>query len=200
MADHFADPMTRLIFELQKMPSVGAKSAERLAFYILSLDKKEAHNLSQAITEVKEKIRFCSQCSNITVTDPCAICSDTKREVTVLCVVADPKDLIAIEKTREFKGRYHILGGVLSPLDGVGPESLRIKELLSRIGSGDVKEIVFALSPTVEGEATILYLKRLLEPLQLKLTRIAYGLPVGGNIDYADEMTLAKSFSGRTVV
>jgi recombination protein RecR len=194
------DPMTELIEEFQKMPTIGPKSAQRLAFYILSLDKKEAQSLSQAITEVKDKIKFCSQCSNITVSDPCAICSDTKREVSTLCVVADPKDLIAIEKTREFKGRYHILGGVLSPLDGVGPEALRIKELIQRIGVGGVQEIVFALSPTVEGEATILYLKRLLEPLNLKLTQIAYGLPVGGNIDYADEMTLAKSFSGRTVV
>lgn len=191
------DPMAVLIQEFQKMPTIGPKSAQRLAFYILSLENSEAQKISEAIKLVKEKMRYCSQCFNITVSDPCEICTSAKRDKTILCVVSDPKDLISIEKTREYHGLYHILGGVISPLDGMTPETLRIKELLHRIKNGQFKEIIMAINPTVEGEATMIYLSRLLSPLGIKITRIAYGIPIGGNIDYADEMTLAKSFEGR---
>jgi recombination protein RecR len=164
----------------------------------LSLENSEAQKIIQAIKTVKEKMRYCSQCFNITVSDPCEICVSPKRDKSILCVVSDPKDLISVEKTREYHGLYHILGGVISPLDGMTPETLRIKELLHRIKDGQFKEIILAINPTVEGEATMIYLGRLLSPLGInKITRIAYGIPIGGNIDYADEMTLAKSFEGR---
>jgi len=195
--DQHLDPMAELIEEFQKMPTIGPKSAQRLAFYILSLENSEAQKISNAIKMVKEKMRYCSQCFNITVSDPCEICTSAKRDKTILCVVSDPKDLISVEKTREYHGLYHILGGVISPLDGMTPETLRIKELLHRIKDGQFKEIIMAINPTVEGEATMIYLGRLLSPLGIKITRIAYGIPIGGNIDYADEMTLAKSFEGR---
>jgi recombination protein RecR len=195
--DQHLDPMAELIEEFQKMPTIGPKSAQRLAFYILSLENSEAQKISNAIKMVKEKMRYCSQCFNITVNDPCEICTSPKRDKTTLCVVSDPKDLISVEKTREYHGLYHILGGVISPLDGMTPETLRIKELLHRIKDGQFKEIIMAINPTVEGEATMIYLGRLLSPLGIKITRIAYGIPIGGNIDYADEMTLAKSFEGR---
>ncbi len=196
--DQHLDPMAVLIEEFQKMPTIGPKSAQRLAFYILSLENSEAQKIIQAIKTVKEKMRYCSQCFNITVSDPCEICVSPKRDKSILCVVSDPKDLISVEKTREYHGLYHILGGVISPLDGMTPETLRIKELLHRIKDGQFKEIILAINPTVEGEATMIYLGRLLSPLGInKITRIAYGIPIGGNIDYADEMTLAKSFEGR---
>jgi len=195
--DQHLDPMAELIEQFQKMPTIGPKSAQRLAFYVLSLENSEAQKIIQAIKTVKEKMRYCSQCFNITVNDPCEICTSPKRDKTVLCVVSDPKDLISVEKTREYHGLYHILGGVISPLDGMTPETLRIKELLHRIKDGQFKEIIMAINPTVEGEATMIYLGRLLNPLGIKMTRIAYGIPIGGNIDYADEMTLAKSFEGR---
>jgi recombination protein RecR len=195
--DQHLDPMAVLIEEFQKMPTIGPKSAQRLAFYILSLENSEAQKIIQAIKTVKEKMRYCSQCFNITVSDPCEICVSPKRDKSILCVVSDPKDLISVEKTREYHGLYHILGGVISPLDGMTPETLRIKELLHRIKDGQFKEIIMAINPTVEGEATMIYLGRLLSPLGIKMTRIAYGIPIGGNIDYADEMTLAKSFEGR---
>jgi recombination protein RecR len=195
--DQHLDPMAVLIEEFQKMPTIGPKSAQRLAFYILSLENSEAQKIIQAIKTVKEKMRYCSQCFNITVSDPCEICVSPKRDKSILCVVSDLKDLISVEKTREYHGLYHILGGVISPLDGMTPETLRIKELLHRIKDGQFKEIIMAINPTVEGEATMIYLGRLLSPLGIKMTRIAYGIPIGGNIDYADEMTLAKSFEGR---
>jgi len=196
--DQHLDPMAVLIEEFQKMPTIGPKSAQRLAFYILSLENSEAQKIIQAIKTVKEKMRYCSQCFNITVSDPCEICVSPKRDKSILCVVSDPKDLISVEKTREYHGLYHILGGVISPLDGMTPETLRIKELLHRIKDGQFKEIILAINPTVEGEATMIYLGRLLGPLGInKITKIAYGIPIGGNIDYADEMTLAKSFEGR---
>lgn len=185
--------------ELAKMPGIGPKSAQRLALHILQSSDEEVKELLGAIEQTKKKVRHCSVCSNITVTDPCEICSSSDRDKSRICVVAGPQDLIAIEKTGEYNGLYHVLGGVISPLDGIGPENLRIKELLKRI-SGGVSEVILALNPTVEGEATVIYLTRLLKPLGLKVTRIAYGLPVGSDMDYADEVTLTKAFEGRREV
>jgi len=192
----YPDPMARLILEFSKMPGIGPKSAQRLAFYILQASGSEVKELAAALEEAKKKIKHCSSCFNITVEDPCEICGSEERDKSKVCVVAGPQDLIAIEKTREYNGLYHVLGGVISPLDGIGPENLRIAELLRRIGKG-VKEIILALNPTVEGEATVIYLTKLIKPLGTKLTRIAYGLPVGSDMDYADEVTLTKAFEGR---
>ena len=200
MNNDAADPFAQLIAEFGKMPGVGPKSAQRLAFYIVESSEAEVKALSRALLEAKAKIKYCSVCFQLTVEDPCRICGSSDRDRTRLAVVAEPRDLLAIEKTREFNGLYHVLGGVISPLDGIGPDNLRIKELLNRIGSGEVAEMILALNPTVEGEATILYLTRLLKPLGIKITRIAYGLPVGGDLDYADEVTLSKSFEGRREV
>jgi len=195
----YPEPMGRLISQLMKMPGVGPKSAQRLAFYILQAPKEDIKDLAEALTEAKARIKHCSNCFHITVEDPCEICSDESRDKSRLCVVALSQDLIAIEKTREYNGLYHVLGGVISPLDGIGPENLRIKELLGRIGKG-VAEVILAVNPTVEGEATVLYLSKLIKPLGVKITRIAYGLPVGSDMDYADEVTLTKAFEGRREV
>jgi len=191
--------MGRLITEFTKMPGIGPKSAQRLAFYILQTSNGEIEELISALQETKQKVRYCSNCFNISVEDPCEICSDANRDKSKICVVALSQDLIAIEKTREYNGLYHVIGGVISPLDGIGPENLRIKELLKRL-SGDVKEVILALNPTVEGEATVIYLTKLLKPLGMNITRIAYGLPVGSDMDYADEVTLTKAFEGRREV
>jgi len=192
----YPEPMGHLILEFTKMPGIGPKSAQRLAFYVLQATQGEVTDLVSAITETKKKVTYCSVCYNITLQDPCDICSNTARDRSRICVVAGPQDLIAIEKTREYNGLYHVLGGVISPLDGIGPENLRVKELLKRV-TGDVAEVILALNPTVEGEATVMYLTRLLKPLGVKVTRIAYGLPVGSDMDYADEVTLTKAFEGR---
>ena len=194
----YAEPLGELIDEFKKMPGVGPKSAQRLAFYVLQISDNDVKKLTVSIEEAKKQVKYCSSCFNLTVNDPCDICGDDSRDRSKICVVAEPKDLIAIEKTREYKGLYHILGGVISPLDGIGPENLRVKEFLRRLE--DVSEVIFALNPTVEGEATIMYLSKLLKPLNIKLTRIAYGLPVGSDMDYADEVTLTKSFEGRKEV
>ncbi|MFH1428202.1 MAG: recombination mediator RecR [Candidatus Margulisiibacteriota bacterium] len=196
----YPESLANLISEFQKMPTIGPKSAERLAFFIVSLPEREVVLLSEALLKVKTDIKNCSTCFNITDNDPCHICSDQFRDRSKMCVVATPKELLAMEKTREFKGLYHVLGGVIAPLDDVSPEKLRIKELLARVQSGEVKEVIMTINPTVEGEATIIYLSRLLKPLGIKITRIAYGLPVGGDIDYADEMTLTRAFEGRQEV
>ena len=188
--------MGKLIAEFTKMPGVGPKSAQRLAFYVLQASEQDIKDLIDILEETKKKVKNCSICSNISVEDPCPICSSDERDKCRVCVVAHPQDLIAIEKTREYNGLYHVLGGVISPLDGIGPENLRIKELLRRLDKG-VKEVILALNPTVEGEATVIYLTKLLKPMELKLTRIAYGLPVGSDMDYADEVTLTKAFEGR---
>ncbi len=191
----YVEPFQNLISEFQKMPGIGPKSAQRLAFYILESSNSDAEKLSRAIIEAKRKIKYCSKCFNITVDDPCEICRDQGRDHSVICVVAEPKDLIAIEKTKEYKGIYHVLGGVISPLDNVGPDNLRIKEFLGRLEG--VSEVILATNPTTEGEATNIYLTKLLKPLGIKVTRIAYGLPVGSDMDYADETTLSKAFEGR---
>jgi recombination protein RecR len=190
-------PLARLIDELTKMPTVGPKTAQRLAFHILRLPLEEAQALADAILDVKAKIRPCSICFNITDDDPCAICTDPTRTGTLLCVVEDARDVLALERTREFRGRYHVLGGAISPLDGVGPDDLRIAELLERVRREGTTEVIVATNPRVEGEATAIYLARVLKPLGVRVTRIAHGLPVGGDLEYADEVTLARALEGR---
>lgn len=194
---YYAEPVAKLIEELGKLPGIGPKTAQRLAFYILNNDAGAARDLARAIVDAKNKTRYCSVCSNLTDVDPCAICSGDRRDRSVICVVEEPRDVVAIEKTRDFKGLYHVLQGSISPMDGVGPENLRIKELLPRLQSGVVKEVIVATNPNIEGEATAMYLARLIKPLGIKVTRIAHGLPVGGDLEYADEVTLAKAFEGR---
>jgi len=193
----YAEPLARLIEELSKMPTVGPKTAQRLAFYILRMAPEDAEKLSQAILDAKARIRHCSICFHITDVDPCAICSAPSRSAEVICVVEDPRDVLAMERTREYKGRYHVLHGAISPLDGIGPDDLKIAELLNRVKGGEVKEVIVATNPRVEGEATAIYLAKILKPLGIKVTRIAHGLPVGGDLEYADEVTLAKALEGR---
>jgi recombination protein RecR len=193
----YAEPLARLIEELSKMPTVGPKTAQRLAFHILRMAPEDAARLSQAILDAKARIRYCSICFHITDVDPCAICSSPTRTRSTICVVEDPRDVLAMERTREYKGLYHVLHGAISPLDGVGPDDLKIAELLRRVDGGGVEEIIVATNPRVEGEATAIYLAKILKPLGLKVTRIAHGLPVGGDLEYADEVTLAKALEGR---
>lgn len=189
--------MARLVAELEKLPGVGPKSAQRLAFYILKLPEAEAAALADAIRTLRQQIRTCPHCFNLTDQEVCEICRSERRDAATLCVVADPRDLIAMERTREFRGRYHVLGGVISPLDGIGPEALRVRELLERIQKDSVTEIILATNPTVEGDATALYLARLIKPLGVRVTKIAFGLPVGGELDYADQATLVQALEGR---
>ena len=192
-----SDPITRLIGELSRLPGVGEKTAARMAFYILRQPKQYPRNLAAALQAVSEQVGLCSRCQNLTAQDPCTYCSDTRRSNTTLCVVETVQALRAIERTSEFRGRYHVLHGVLSPLDGIGPEELRIKELLVRMADGEVTEIIFALSPTVEGDATVLYLQRLLKPLSVKLSRLATGVAIGSDLEYTDQATLTRAFVGR---
>lgn len=196
----YASSMKTLIDVLKRLPGVGPKSAQRLAFHILEIPEREVVDLTSAILEAKKNIKHCSNCFNITDRDPCEICSDTNREHSLICVVEEPKDLIAIERSRSFKGVYHVLGGAISPLDGLGPDSLRIAELIERIKQTKMLEVVLAMNPTTEGEITATYLTGLLMPLGVMVTRIAYGLPIGGDLDYVDEATLSKSFEGRRAV
>lgn len=198
MTSHYAAPIARLIDELTKLPTIGPKTAQRLAYFIVTGRAEDARSLAEAILEAKEKIGYCSQCFNLTDTDPCALCSDARRDRSVICVVEEPRDVLAIERTREYKGLYHVLHGAISPMDGVGPEDLRIQELLARLnGSGDVKEVIVATDPNIEGEATAMYLARLLKPLGVRVTRMAHGMPVGGDLEYVDEVTLTKALEGR---
>jgi len=196
----YAETLTKLIDELKKLPGIGPKSAQRLAFYILQSSAGDVEKLVVAITEAKGKLTHCSVCFNITDMNPCKICENSSRDHSSLCIVAEPKDLVAIERSGEYKGKYHVLGGRISPLDGLGPENLRIKELLERLAKDNFTEIILANSPTAEGEATNIYLTRLIRPLGIKLTRVAYGLPVGADMDYADEATMSKAFEGRREV
>ena len=193
----YAPPVERLIEELKKLPGIGSKSAQRLTFHIVRLAHNEAENLARAILKFKESIHYCSVCNNITDTDPCRYCADPLRDRSVIGVLEEPYNLIAIEKTREYRGLYHILLGVLSPLNGIGPDQLKIKGLLKRLKDSGVAEIIVATNPSVEGEATALYLSKLIKPLQIRVTRIAMGLPVGGDLDYADEVTMSKALEGR---
>ncbi|HOJ77466.1 MAG TPA: recombination mediator RecR [Bacillota bacterium] len=190
-------PMGRLIHELAKLPGVGPKTAQRLAFHILELNETEVKRLVEAMVDAKQKMGFCSVCGQLAEKSPCTICDDRLRNQKLLCVVEEPKDVIAMEKTRVFKGLYHVLGGAISPLEGIGPDDLKIKELLHRIEEGQFDEVIIATDPNVEGEATALYLAKLLKPFGLKVTRLARGLPVGGDLEYADEITLSKALEGR---
>jgi recombination protein RecR len=193
----YAAPVAKLIEELGKLPGIGQKTAQRLAFHILNLSKERAESLAAAITEAKTKIRPCGTCFNYTDADPCAVCASPTRDHSVLCVVENPRDVAAIERTKEFKGVYHVLHGAISPMDNVGPDDIRIRELLKRIPDSGVKEVILATNPNVTGEATAVYLSKLLHPMGVKTTRIAHGIPVGGDLEYADEVTLARSFEGR---
>jgi recombination protein RecR len=192
-----ASPIARLIQQLAKLPGVGEKTAARLAFHILRAAPEDAAALASAIAEVRQKIRFCSVCCDLTEADPCGICRDARREASLVCVVAQPQDVIAIERAGGFRGRYHVLHGLLSPLDGVGPDDLRVAELVRRCGDGVVREAILATSPSVEGEATAVYLSKLLRPLGVRTTRIATGVPIGGELEYADQATLARAIDGR---
>ncbi|MDE0974538.1 MAG: recombination mediator RecR [Candidatus Nanopelagicales bacterium] len=189
-----------LIDELGRLPGVGPKSAQRIAFHILSEDPEDVKRLAEVLLEVKEKVQFCEICGNVAQNPQCRICLDPKRDPSVLCVVEEPKDVVAIEKTREFRGGYHILGGSINPIDGVGPDDLRIRELMLRLADGSVTEVILATDPNLEGEATATYLSRLLVPLGLTVSRLASGLPVGGDLEYADEITLGRAFAGRRQV
>ncbi len=193
------EPLIRLVEELQRLPGIGPKGAQRLAFHILKTPREDADRLADAVRNVKERVTYCSVCNNITDADPCAYCSSATRDPKVICVVEEPQNVAAIEKTREFKGTYHVLMGALSPLQGIGPDDLKIKGLLSRVNGG-VTEIILATNPNVEGEATAIYLARLLKPLGVKVTRIAMGVPVGSDLEYADEVTMHKALEGRREV
>ncbi len=186
-----------LIDELGQLPGVGPKSAQRIAFYILGADPEQVQRLATALTEVKARVRFCEVCGNVSEETQCRICRDPRRDAGLLCVVEEPKDVVAIERTREFRGRYHVLGGAINPIDGVGPDDLRIRELMTRLADGTVTEIIIATDPNVEGEATATYLARMLRPMGLTVSRLASGLPVGGDLEYADEITLGRAFEGR---
>ena len=193
-------PLAKLIEQLQRLPGIGAKSAQRLAYHILKTPREEVDRLADAMREVKERITYCSTCSNITDVDPCFFCASPSRDHRVVCVVEEPENVNAIEKTRDFKGVYHVLMGALSPLHGVGPDDLKIRELLGRVGAGGVEEVILATNPNVEGEATAIYLAKLLKPLGMRVTRIAMGVPVGSDLEYADEVTMHKAMEGRREV
>ena len=189
-----------LIDELGRLPGVGPKGAQRIAFYLLDADPVDVKRLAHVLVEVKDKVRFCSICGNVTEDEQCRICRDPRRDVSVLCCVEESKDVVAIERTREFRGRYHVLGGAISPIEGIGPEQLRVRELMQRLADGSVTEVILAMDPNLEGEATATYLTRMLKPLGLRVTRLASGLPVGGDLEYADEVTLGRAFEGRRAV
>jgi recombination protein RecR len=193
----YEGPVQDLIEELGRLPGVGPKSAQRLAFHLLTVEAADARRLADAIVRVKERVRFCARCFNVSEHQECRICRDARRDPTVLCVVEEPRDVAAIEKTAEFRGRYHVLGGAISPIDGVGPDQLHVKELLRRLGEEDVAELILATNPNIEGEATASYLTRLVKSMGVRVSRIASGLPVGGDLEYADEVTLGRAFAGR---
>ncbi|SPE31606.1 gap repair protein [Candidatus Sulfopaludibacter sp. SbA6] len=193
----FAEPLARLITEFKRLPGIGQKSAQRLAFHVLRASRDDAEHLAQAVLDVKDKLGLCSVCNNISESDLCLFCRDSSRDPKVVCVVEEPHNIVGIETTREYQGRYHVLHGALSPLRGVGPEALRIKGLVERIGQGEIQEVIVATNPTVEGEATAVYLARLLKPLGVKVTRIGMGIPVGSDLEFADEVTISKAMEGR---
>jgi recombination protein RecR len=194
---HYAKPLAKLVSEFEKLPGIGPKSAQRLAFHVLRVSDEDARALAEAILCVKEQIKLCPVCFNFTDQERCEVCTDAKRDRSLLCVVAEPRDVVAMDKTNEFRGLYHVLGGVISPMDGIGPDSLKIHELLSRIGEGEIQEVVLATNPTIEGDTTAMYIAGLLKPLGVKVTRIAHGMPVGGDMDYADQATLIQALQWR---
>ena len=191
------DPLAELVAALQRLPGIGARSAQRLAYFILKNPREDAESLCEAILSVKDKITYCSQCSNITAVDPCTYCTSADRDSRLICVVEQPENVAAVEKTRGFRGRYHVLMGAIAPLQGIGPDDLKIKGLLDRVGAGGVEEVIVATNPNVEGEATALYVARILKPLGVKVTRIAMGVPVGSDLEYTDEFTITKAMEGR---
>lgn len=193
----YPKPVARLIDELSKLPGVGNKTAQRLAFHILDCREEDAVNLSEAILEAKRNMKYCSKCFNLTDVDPCVICSNPKRDQTKICVVESPKDIMAMERTKEYRGLYHVLHGAISPMDGVGPDDIKIRELILRIQENPIDELIIATNPTIEGEATAMYISKLLSPVGILTTRLAHGIPVGGDIEYADEVTLSKALEGR---
>ena len=193
-------PLNELISQFERLPGIGRKTAQRLAYNILEQPPERAEKFAEALVNARQKIHFCKECQAFTDLEKCAICSDELRDRTTICVVAEPKDVMAFERTREYTGLYHVLHGVISPMDNVGPESLKIKELMARLASGTVKEIIMATNPTVEGEATASYISRLVKPMGIKVTRLAYGIPVGGDLEYADEFTLARALEGRNEI
>jgi recombination protein RecR len=193
----YAAPITRLLDELERLPGIGPKSAQRIAYWLLNAQAADAQRLADAIVEVKRTIHFCARCFNFAEQELCAVCSDPRRDASTICVVEEPRDLAAIERTAEFRGVYHVLHGAISPIDGIGPEQLRVRELIDRLGAEKVVEVVVATNPNVEGETTALYLARLIKPLGIKVTRIASGLPVGGDLEYADEVTLGRALEAR---
>jgi recombination protein RecR len=193
----YAPPVQSLIDELGRLPGVGPKSAQRIAFHLLKLPDEDANRLALAITEAKERVSFCRRCFNVCEGEECGICLDSRRDATIVCVVEEPRDVVAVEKTGEFRGRYHVLQGAISPLEGIGPDQIRVRELLTRLGTEDIAEVILCTNPNIEGEATAMYLARLLKPLGIKATRIASGLPVGGDLEYADELTLGRALEGR---
>ncbi len=195
--DYYAVPVAKLVEEFQKLPGIGHKSAQRLAFHVINMPIEKVQGLANSILDAKQKTKYCSVCSNLTDTDPCPLCSGTSRDKSSICVVQDARDVVAMERTREFKGLYHVLHGAISPMMGIGPEDIKIKELIRRLGDGEVKEVILATNPNVEGEATAMYISKLIKPLGIKTTRIAHGIPVGGDLEYADEVTLAKALEGR---
>lgn len=197
MSGHFARPLARLVGELEKLPGIGPKSAQRLAFYVLRLPPEEARRLTDAILEVKERITTCEVCFNFTEQPVCDLCRSDRRDPHLLCVVAEPRDLLAMERTNEFRGRYHVLGGVISPMEGIGPDALRIRELIARLQDSPVQEVILATNPTVEGDTTAMYLARLIKPFGIRVSKIAFGLPMGGDLDYADQATLVQALEGR---
>ena len=194
---YYSPSIEKLIESFEKLPSIGHKTAVRLAFHMLDLNEEDTKEFIDSIVNAKKNLKFCSTCFNISDTDPCPICSSPKRDSSVICVVEDVRDILAMERTHEFKGVYHVLHGTISPMNGIGPEDIKIKELLNRIGSGDIKEIIIATNPRVEGEATAIYLSKIIKPLGIKVTRIAHGIPVGGDLEYTDEITLSKALEGR---
>jgi recombination protein RecR len=200
MSNMYEGIVQDLIDELAKLPGVGPKGATRIAFHLLATDTADVTRLSTVLAEVKEKIKFCRTCFNVAQDDLCRICSDTRRDESSICVVEEPKDVLAVERTREFRGRYHVLGGAISPIDGIGPDDLRVTELMTRLSDNTIMEIILATDPNLEGEATATYLTRLISPLGIKVTRLASGLPVGGDLEYADEITLGRAFEGRRQV
>lgn len=194
---YYAKPLNKLINELSKLPGIGGKTAQRLAFHILSMEDNEAFELAEAIRTAKSSMTYCSICGNLTDTDPCSICSDDSRDISTICVVESPKDVIAMEKIREYRGYYHVLHGAISPMDGIGPEDINLKSLIERLQDSRIEELIIATNPNIEGEATAMYIARLIKPSGVKVSRIAHGIPVGGDLEYADEVTLLKAVEGR---
>lgn len=194
---YFTPPLARLIEEFQKFPGVGPKSAQRMAFFVLNMSIEDVAKLAEVVVDAKNKVKHCSKCFHLSADDPCEICTNEKRDSSIICVVADSRDVIALEKTREYRGYYHVLSGLISPLEGRGPEQLRIRELINRAHGDGAKEVILAINPTIEGDATVLYISSFLKPLSIKVTRIAFGLPMGSDLEYADEITLTRAMEGR---